>query len=436
MAERSPSEGLLHPEKLDRLVLVGVNHRSANASLRQRLFEEEPDQSALLQALREPGCEESLAIATCERLEFAAVARPGQDAAAPLLQLMARTAAMEPAELAGQSYCHTGMPALRHLFAVAASLDSLVVGEPQILGQMKQCYHAAGAAGLSGRFLDSALQAAFAAAKRVRSETPIGQQASSMTLVATQVAADLHGRFEGLRLLWLGLGEMGEMLSADFKAAGIDQLLVMHGSGHRAEAAARRLACNFAPWDALDHHLAEADIVVTDNSAGHFSLTAAQVEAALVRRRRRPMLLIDAGVPPDIEPAVAELDGAFVYDLDDLERLAQTSSGGRAAAQGMAWAVLEEELERFCRSQAERAAAPSVVALRQHFEAMRRAVLESGNLDAEAATRLLVNRLLHDPSEILRRTAAEDRQAGEDLEQALRRLFPLVQKADESEEET
>lgn len=435
MADSATAAGPGSPEILERLTLVGVNYRSVNPRLRGRFFDQEPDQAALLEALRSADWQEAMAVATCERVEFAVIAKPGREVAAKLLRLLAQTAQFEPRELVGQTYYHSGEPALRHLFAVAASLDSQVVGEPQILGQMKQCYRAAADTGLSGPLLDSVMQAAFASAKRVRSETPIGQQASSMTLVATQIAEDLHGHFEELKLLWLGLGEMGELLCADFRAAGVDHLLVTHGSTLRAEAVARRLGCNVAALEALDHHLAEADIVISDNSAGRFSLEAAQVEAALKRRRRRPMLLIDAGVPADIEPSVAELEGAFVYDLDDLERLAQAYAGGRAAADTMAWAVVEEELERFCRGQAERSAAPSVVALRQHFESVRRSVLEGGTLDAEAATRLLVNRLLHDPSEVLRRTAAESPKGVENLELSLRRLFSLASESEASEEE-
>lgn len=436
MADGDSTRDAASAEKLRRLSLVGVSHRSVNAALRGRFFDEEPDQGALLEALRSADWEEALAVATCERLEFVVIGRPEHAPAAELLQRIARTAEISPVDLAGQSYCHTGTEALRHLFAVAASLDSLVVGEPQILGQMKQCYRASREAGLSGPLLDGALQAAFAAAKRVRSETPIGQQTSSMTLIARQVAEDLHGRFDALKLLWLGLGEMGEMLSGDFLSAGIEHLLVMHTSPLRAEAVARRLACNFAPKESLDHHLAEADIVITDTSAGRFTLDAEKVEAALKRRRRRPMLLIDAGVPSDIEPGVADLDGAFVYDLDDLERLARSEAGGRAAAEAMAWGVVEEELERFCRTQAERSAAPSVTALRQHFEAVRREVLAQGAGDAEAATRLLINRLLHGPSEALRHTAGSDPAAGEALERSLRRLFDLKSAGDEGEEET
>ncbi|MGD1878811.1 MAG: glutamyl-tRNA reductase [Kiloniellaceae bacterium] len=421
----APCAPLPATDPLHRLLLLGVSARSVAAGLRDPLFAEEPDQARLIAGLQALGCEEGLVLATCERIEFLVVPRPGQRVAGRLLQLIAEAAGCAPPELAGQSYCHMGEDALRHLMAVAASLESQVLGEPQVLGQVKQCYRAAQEAGVAGPYLAAAAQAAFAAARRIRRDTPIGQQASSMTFVAVQVARDLFGRFEDLNLLWLGLGEMGEMLSDDFAAAGVAQRLVMHPSAPRAEAAARRLGCNFAPWEELERHIAEADIVISDAGTGRFTLARDQVAAALKRRRHRPVLLIDAGVPADIEPGTGDLEDAFVYDLDDLERLASQQSVGRSSASGQAWGILEDELAGFLRAQAERSAAHSVVALRQHFDAVRREVLAGGGLSAEAATRLLINKLLHAPSEALRRSVAADPALADQLESTVRQLFDL-----------
>ncbi len=427
MAESQPAAA---SDPLDRLLLLGVSARTVAAPLRDRLFGEEPNQARLIAGLRALDCEEGLVIATCERIEFLVVARPAQRVAGALLQLIAAAADCVPSDLAGQSYCHMAADALRHFFGVTSSLESQVLGEPQVFGQVKQCFRAAQEAGLAGPFLASAAQAAFATAKRVRSETPIGQQASSMTLAATQVARDLFGRFDELALLWLGLGEMGEMLSDDFATAGVSQRLLMHPSPRRAEAAARRLGCNFAPWEELEQHLADADIVISDAGTGRFILSRAQVAAALRKRRHRPVLLIDAGVPADVEPGTGELEDAFVYDLDDLERLVSQQSGGRAAASAMAWGLVEDELAAFLRAQAERSATPSVVSLRRHFEAVREEVLAAGDLDSEAATRLLINKLLHEPSEALRRAVADDPASAAQLEDMIRRLFGLVPGAD------
>ncbi|MEQ8402440.1 MAG: glutamyl-tRNA reductase [Roseitalea porphyridii] len=421
------SELATSTDPLERLLLFGVNSRSVAAPLCDKLFAEEPDQASLIAAVRALDCDEGLVLSTCERIEFLVVPRSGQRVAGLLLQIIAEAAHSPPAELAGQSYCHLGPDALRHLLGVASSLDSQVLGEPQVLGQVKQCYRAAVEAGIAGPFLGSAAQAAFAAAKRVRSETPVGQQASSMTLAATQVARDLFGRFDNLNFLWLGLGEMGEMLSDDFAATGITQRLLMHPSPRRAEAVARRLGCNFAPWEELGQHIADADIIVSDAGSGRFTLARDAVAAALKRRRHRPVLLIDAGVPADIEPGTGDIEDAFVYDLDDLERLANRQSGARAAASAMAWALVEDELTAFLRARAERSATPSVVILRRHFEEMRQEVITSGDLDAEAATRLLVNKLLHEPSEALRSAIATDPALAAELEELIRRLFALPQ---------
>jgi glutamyl-tRNA reductase len=431
MALSAPA-GLDDP--LSRLLLLGVSARTVAADLRDKLFAVEPDQAKLIAALQELGCEEGLVLATCERIELLVVARPGQRVAAQLLQLIAAALGCAPSALAGQSYCHVGEDALRHLLAVAAALESQVLGEPQILGQVKQSYRLAQEAGLAGSYIAAATRAAFAAARRVRRETPIGQQASSMSHVAVEVARDLFGRFDGLVLLWLGLGEMGEMLSDDFATAGVTRRLVMHASAARAEATARRLNCNVAPWAELERHIADADIVISDAGTGRFTLGHAQIAEALRRRRHRPMLLIDAGVPDDIEPGTGTLDDAFVYDLDDLERLASRQSGGRAAASTQALGILEDELAAFLRGQAERPATPAVVGLRRHFEAVRRAVLESGETDAGAATRLLVNRLLHAPSEALRRSVAADPARAGELEDIIRLLFALPQGEDDGGE--
>ena len=412
-------------DPLHRLLLFGVSARSVAPELRDRLFAAEPDQKTLIEAVKALGCEEGLVLATCERIEFLVVTRPGQRVAGALLQLIAATAGCAPSALAGQSYSHQGEEALRHLLAVAASLESQVLGEPQILGQVKQSFRLAQEAGLAGPYLGAAAQAAFAAARRVRRDTPIGQQASSMSQVAIDVARDLFGRFDGLALLWLGLGEMGEMLSDDFAAAGVATRVVMHPSLARAEAVAARLACNVAPWSELERRLAEADIVISDAGSGRFTLGRAQLAAALKRRRHRPVLLIDAGVPRDIEPGAGDIEDAFVYDLDDLERLATRQAGGRAAASGQALGILEDELAAFLRARAERPAAPVVVALRRHFEEQRRGVLESGAGDADAVTRLLVHRLLHTPSEALRRAIAADPARAGALDDAVRLLFGL-----------
>jgi len=410
------------------LVAVGISGRSASAALRERLFASEPDQATLLAAVRESGVVDGMAVATCERMELWAAGEP--DPATIFLDLLARETGLETAELREQVYCHRDDAAARHIFAVAASLDSQVVGEPQVLGQIKECHRQAAAAGLIGPTIEPVLQAAYGAAKRVRGETPLAQQPVSIAASATLVARDVHGDLGRRTGLLIGLGEMGEFLAAELKDAGIGDLVVVHTSVARSEAAARRLDCHFRPWEELGEALAGADIVISAVGTGRYAVTAQLAETALKRRRREAIFFIDAALPGDIDPAVSQLDAAFVFDLTDLERVARQGKATREAATAAAWRILDDEIAAFQRRRAERGAGPSVTALRRRFEAMRAEVLADSRLSPDEATRLLLNRLLHDPSEILRQAAA-DANTDTDLDAALRRLFKLDKSGEE-----
>lgn len=419
-----------------RLLVFGVNHRSATAALRERLLMEDIDQPAMLAEIRAAGFDEALLFSTCDRLEVVALHREPEAALGPLLKMFAERAQVGPDDLQAQSYRHFAEAALRHVFAVAASLDSQVIGEPQVLGQVKESHRQAAAAGCLGPGLEMVLQSAYTTAKRVRSETPLAERPVSITASALMVARNLHGDLARSSALVIGLGEMGELMALELREAGVVDLVVLHGSQRRSEAAAHRLRCHFRPFEELAEALAAADIVVTALGSGRQTVTAPLVEAALKQRRRRPILFLDAAVPGDVEPAVQDLDGAFVYDLDDLEGVAREGKAGREATALAAWRVLEEEVAAFLRKRAERAAVPAVAALRKHFEAAREEVLAQGGLDAEAATRLLVKRLLHGPSEALRAVAAVDAEAGRRLEQTIESLFLGDATAPLSQEET
>ncbi len=419
-----------------RLLVFGVNHRSATAALRDRLLVDEIDQPALLAEVGAAGLDQALLLATCDRLEVVTLHEEPESVVAQLLDMFAEWAQITKDELQGQSYRHLDEAALRHVFAVAASLDSQVIGEPQVLGQVKESHRLATAAGTLGPGLEVILQAAYAAAKRVRNETPVAERPVSMTASALMVARNLHGDVAQCSALVVGLGEMGELMALELKDAGIGELILMHGSAARAEAAAHRLRCHFRPWEELAEALTSADIVVTALGSGRHTVTAPVAEAALKQRRRRPILFIDSAVPGDVEPAVQDLDGAFVYDLDDLENVARDGKATREATALAAWRVIEEELAVFRRRRAERAAVPAVAALRQHFEAVRKEVLSQSGLDAEVATRLLVKRLLHTPSAALRAAAAGDPEAGRELERAAERLFRMDESTPESDMDT
>ena len=404
-------------------LIFGVNQRSAGPLLRQRLLEVDGDAGRRLADLRAAGVTQAVLLDTCERLDVVASGSEAEVLRERLPALLAAWVQVETEEVAAQAYLLEGEAAVRHLFAVASSLDSEILGEPQVLGQVKESHRAASAAGMTGPFIDRLFEAAYATAKRVRSETGLAAQPVTLAAAALQVARRIHGTLDRSTAVIAGLGEMAEVLGWQLKDAEIGDLVFAHPSEARAGQVARRLACHYRPWEELAEALKDADILVAARGSGRYTVTEAMVRKALKRRRWRPIFIIDAAVPGDVEPAVDHLDEAFVYNLDDLERVAQEGRASRDRASGSAWALIEEEIGNFLRTRAERAATPTVSALRDHFETERRKVLSQGGLDAEAATRLLIKRLLHDPSRRLRDAAAAGE--GARLEEGLRRLFGL-----------
>jgi glutamyl-tRNA reductase len=419
------------------LLLVGASYRSATSALRERLFLDEGVSPAILQHLKQEGFTQALAVVTGDRCELYVFDADPVRAAVRLRKILASSAGMAPELVSAQSFERRGIVALRHLFSVAASLDSPVPGDSQILSQLKANHAAAGAAGLLGPELEAMLQAAYATAMRVRNETPFAEQPVSMATAAIDVARELFGDLGRCTAVMLGTGEMGEMMAVELQKGGLARLTVTHPVLARAELVARRLSCHFRDWTELESALAGSDIVISAVGAGRVAVTKDAIKAALKARRHKPMLLFDAALPPDIELAVGELDDAFRYDLDDLERLAMEgrTPRGSAAARGnaaeTAARILAEETARFEASRSDKTTAPTLKALRAYFEAERlKSLAEAGGDDAKA-TRLLVDRLLQGPDKMLGVSGLEGKDALA-LAKLVERLFGL----DESEKKT
>lgn len=423
MSAVSPSAGLRDPAEL---LIVGVSYKSASFDLRESLFLPEEALPERLAELRAAGFGEALLLATCDRTELLLGAADCEAETVAARDLLARWAGWPAEALEQQSYALAGEAALRHLFAVAAALDSQILGEPQILGQLRDSHRLAGEAGLGGPLLDRAVQAALQAARKVRGQTPLAERPVTLAAAALRVARDLYGELGRCSALILGLGEMGEILAGELRNAGLGDLSVCHPQELRAQTAAHRLRCHRRSWEEREAALVAADIVVAASGSGRYTIDRALAERVLKRRRRKPLFLVDAALPRDVEPDVEEVEGAFVYGLDDLERLAQAGRSHRESAAGAAWRLLDQELRQFRREQAEREGLDALLALRRHGEALRRQALAERGGDAAAATRLLLNRLLHDPSEVLRAAAAGDPAEREMLEKALARLFRLA----------
>lgn len=419
------------PGPAKEFLVVGVNHRSGTAALRERLFFDATGQRELLDRLRHAGLEQAVLLCTCDRTELCAVSEVPAEAGDKMLRMLARHGRVELASLVEQSYRKTGEAALRQLFAVAAALDSAIIGEPFVLGQLKDSHRLAAAVGMVGPELEAVLGAAYGAAKRVRTETTIAERPVSIAAIAVQMARRVHGDLVRCSALLLGGGEMGEMMIEQLRQAGLPAVTVVHPSSGRAELVAHRLGGHVKPMEELPAVLANADIIVAAIGGSRPAIEPSAIAAALKVRRQRPILCIDSAVPGDFDRAVGRIDGAYLFDLADLERLATEGRSARQAATEPAWAIIDGEVAAYRRARSCRQAAPAVVALRQHFESIRSEVLrEAGGADAETATRLLINRLLHSPSTVLRQltanAAVDDDGDLVAIERGLARLFGLA----------
>ncbi len=419
------------PPPPNQLVVMGASHGSSSLAVRDGLFMEEDALAAFLGKLGAGGLDQALVMSTCDRTEVATLHPQRADAARIIEAALGEASGLGGDALAGQLFVLEGEEALEHMFAVAASLESLVIGEPQVLGQVKTSYRIAQDAQMMGAELDRIMQAAFAAAKRARSETMIGQSAVSIAAAAVQVAKDVHGDLGRATALIVGGGEMGDLVAAKLMDAGLTQLIVTDSVSRRAEAMARRFSCHVAPFALLALTLSDADILLSAVGRGNYVISADMVREALHRRRHRPIFLVDAAIPGDIDPVVDRLDEAFLYGLNDLERIATEGREKREAAAARAWDIVHEEVARFSQGASARDAVPTLVAIRGHFEDVRSQVLaDNPGADANEATRLLINRLLHAPSQALRDAALEAGAGNPDaapggLERLLRKLFAM-----------
>ena len=406
--------------------VIGANEMSSTAAVRDRLFVGEDLTAEFLDRLRGGGLNQAVLLSTCARTEVQGVHDDPEAATHHVTDIFARHAGVNVEDLVPQLYAKEDEDAVRHIFAVVSALDSPVIGEPQVAGQVRECHRLARAAGMVGPELDLVLGAAYSTAKRVRTETSVGERPVSMAAAAVDLARNVHGDLSRCSALMIVAGDMGELIVERLLAAGLGRLVVTSTVDARAKMAARRYTCHHAPIDKLGALIADADIVVSSLGTGEYTISADVVSAALAARRQKPIFLVDAAIPGDIHPGVDGLDGAFRYDLDDLERVAMQGRASRDAAAAEAYEIVDTEVEGFFRRVAGRSAAPVVSAMRSHFEAVRAEVLaEKAGASADEATRLLINRLLHHPSRTLRTMAEQDEADKGATERLLRRLFRL-----------
>lgn len=406
--------------------IIGVDHRTCPDDLRELLFVDDSEVQALLNRLRDEGLEECLVLSTCDRVEVLSLAAPATDIEPAIATALAAPLGMDGDSLRPHFYRKSSRAAVHHLFRVAASLDSQVVGEPQVLGQVKAAHRLAKDLGFAGPKLEPIFQAAFQAAKRARSETRVGEGPVSIAAAAVGLSRDLHGDLGNCGAVLIGAGEMGVLLSGQLQAAGLGRISVVDHIERRAAKIASDLTANQFTTDDLSKAMEDGDILVVAAGAPGYAVNADMIEAVLKVRRRRPIFVIDLSVPGDVEPSVSRIDEAFVYDLDDLEQIALEGRTSRTEAADHAELLIEAEVTRFLSNTAEREAGDLIEDMRAHFESVRRAISdERPGLDGEEAMRLLANRLLHQPSKILRQMAA-DGLLDDQTENQVRRLIGLA----------
>ena len=399
------------------IVLIGVNHKTAPIELRERIAisrEELPEATRALAAV--PGVSECMIVSTCNRVEIlAAVESPDTD----LIAFVHRHFGLDPAILAPHIYEHRDQEAVRHLFRVAASLDSMVVGEPQILGQVKDAFAVARSSGTISGQLEHLLQSAFAAAKRVRTETAIGSNSVSIASVAVELARKIFGSLNGRTVFLVGAGKMSELAARHLVQQGAGAILVTNRTQERARQLAEPFNGRVIPFDQLYEAATEADIVISSTGAPHPIFRREHGQAFMHRRRNRPMFFIDIAVPRDVDPAMNKVDGVFVYDIDDLQAVAASHMAERSAQAGDAESLIAAEVERFHQRRRTVNVAPAIVTLQRQAEEIRQAELRRiqtrlGPLSAEqlaaveALTRGLVNKFLHPPMQALKQAAREN----------------------------
>lgn len=416
--------------------LLGVNHKTAPVEVRERLaIPERKLPEALQQLLRVNGVGEGLILSTCNRVEVLVQAQNGST---DLRSFLAQYFQIEPRSYEQHLYEYRQSDAVRHLFRVASSLDSMVVGEPQILGQVKEAYATARAAGAVQSQLELLLTRAFAVAKRVRTETAIGSSSVSVASVAVELAGKIFGSLEGKQVCLVGAGKMSELAARHLLARGAGPIFVANRTYDRAQALAQKFGGTAVRFDDLHRQCEQADIVITSTGSPVAIFRREHGEVFLSRRRNRPMFFIDIAVPRDVDPEMNKLDGIFVYDIDDLQEAVSSHVASRKQEAERAEQIIDVEVERFETRLQTLHLAPTIISLQDQFETIRQAELDRvrgrlGKLTPEqedaidALSRGIVNKILHTPIRSLKSAAAGPEITT--LIESFRKIFDLQTRA-------
>lgn len=426
------------------LAVIGLNYRTSPVAVRERFWiSPERRSETLLQLVRSEGIEEVIVVATCNRTELIIWASDVPMAANSVLRFLTQEYQLKLSEWS-HFYRLMDDAALNHIFRVTSSLDSMVLGEPEITGQVKDAWALAQEAGTTGRFLDAVMQKAMTVSKRVRSETAIGSSAVSVPYASVELSRQVLGDLSGREVVLIGAGKMSELAAHYLMKAGARQVKVMNRTAARCEELATKLGVTPVPLEQRFEYLRKADIVVSSTSCPHVILTRQEAESIAHERRRKPIVMIDIAVPRDIDPAVREVEGIHLFDMDDLEHVVQRNASGRQAAAEAADKIVNAEVQGFRRKLMAERVVPTIVALRQRLDELCQQELEVLRKEfgpfTEDQNQALATLTTHITQRIAGSVARElkelpDRREQDVLTAAVGHLFRLDRAADAKQEQ-
>jgi glutamyl-tRNA reductase len=427
------------------IAVVGLSHKTAPVEIREKVAFAPDQLHEVARTVRGlSGVREAVILSTCNRVEVYAAVRSRDEGVEALICFMAEYHQIPLEKLRPHIYFYAGSDAVRHVFRVASSLDSMVVGEPQILGQVKDAFEKAQQGSATGLVLNRFMHKAFSTAKRVRTETRIAQAAVSMSFAAVELARKIFGELSGKTVMVVGAGEMCELAATHLVENGISRVMVTNRTFARAEKLAEQFGGTAVPFDLFTKHLHEVDIVISSTGAPHLVVEAPQVKEAMKLRKQRPMFLIDIAVPRDIDPAINQIDNVYLYDVDDLQGIIDSNKKERAKEADKAEIIVREEVETFLKWIKMLDVTPTIRQLRDQFDAIRISELEKTlknfgdeispkqKKSLEAMTTAIVNKILHQPTICLKQLA-EDPDIDLSLD-SVRRVFGLPELDDNEEE--
>jgi glutamyl-tRNA reductase len=397
------------------ILVIGLNHSTAPVAIREKItFPGDQEGAVARSLLHVDGVEEAMILSTCNRAEVIAVADVPEMVSERLIQEIGAIHGLDAEPIRRFLYIKQNREAVQHVFRVASSLDSMVIGEPQILGQVKEGFRRAAAANGTGPILNRLMHRAFFAAKRVRSETEIGMAAVSVAYVAVELARKILGELTDKSVLLIGAGEMAELAARHLNTQVEKPVLVVNRTFENACQLARRLQGSAAPMEKLEEGLVTADVVITSTGSCDPIITFAQMKAVMKKRRYRPIFLIDIAIPRDVDGAVNDIDGIYVYNIDDLQAVVDENLGGRKQEAFRGEQIVDEEVEKFSNWAKTLESTPTIVALKERLEAIREGELArlNGKLShlgpaerevVEMITRSIINKVAHEPISFLKK---------------------------------